>query len=168
MQLVGLRARTRKSVIFEKKTSHSRHAARSFFFFSFSSEKNIPGITPSPLFSDPHLFLPERPLPHSPFFLRFELDEPSIGQQMVFERQPPPPKKKEKKKTGLGVRWRWMEGGREGGGYRKKNQSEIGRMRTFRGCGTVEPSGPESREKKWRQPECKLNPPHSCKYCLSH
>lgn len=53
----------------------------------------------------------------------------------------------------------------EGG---KKNQSEIGRMSTLRGCGTVEPSRPKFCEKKWRQAECKLNPPHSCKYCLSH
>lgn len=39
---------------------------------------------------------------------------------------------------------------------------------TFRSGGAVESSGPRSSEKKRRQPECKLNPPHSCKYCLSH
>ena len=69
---------------------------------------------------------------------------------MVFER----PQKKDRVGGGMVVG--------------EKNQSEVGRMRTFRGCGTVELSRPKTCEKKWRQPECKLNPLHSCKYCLSH
>lgn len=88
---------------------------------------------------------------------------------MVFERHPPltltlATTSTTKKRQGWGL------GGGEGGVQKKKkkNQREIGRMLTFRGCGTVELSRPKSCEKKWRQPECKLNPPHSCKYCLSH
>lgn len=91
-------------------------------------------------------------------FLRFESEKLNTGQQMVFER---PPHKKRDKVGGSVVR-------RALKNRKKKFQRDIGRMRTFRSGGTVEPSRPMSSEKGRRQPECKLNPPHSCKYCLSH
>ena len=113
VQLVGLRARTRKSVIFEKKTSHSCHAAR-YFFFIFLFWKKYPQnhTVPSVFWPTP---VPSRAPPaplsfFSPFWIRRTRHRAANG---VWKTTPPP--KKKKKKTGLGVRWRWREGG-----YRKK------------------------------------------------